>query len=83
MELDSLDTFFLNKTGNIATFYLKKKKRIDQFISGEPTKNRTNAPIVMEHDHIRHNHRPTWPHANSRPYTPMSDNSDFDDKLRK
>jgi hypothetical protein len=36
----------------------------------------------MEHDHIGHHQRPTWPQANSQPHTLMRDSSDFDDELR-
>jgi hypothetical protein len=38
--------FFLKKMGNIASFYLKKKKRIDEFISGEPAENCTYAQML-------------------------------------
>jgi hypothetical protein len=76
MESDSLDTFFLNKMGKIATFYLKKKKRIDQFISGEPAKNRTNAPIsswsttTLGITTGRPGHMPTVGHTRQRQTTP-------------
>jgi hypothetical protein len=68
--------FFLNKTGNIASFYLKKKKRIDQFISGEPTENRTNAPIsswsttTFGITTARPGHMPTVGHTRQRQTAP-------------
>lgn len=37
----------------------------------------------MEHDHIGHHHRPTWPHANSRSHTQTRDSSDSNEELRK
>jgi hypothetical protein len=65
-------------------FLLIKQKRVGQLIRGKLAKNRYKCTnVVMEHDHIGHHLRPTWPHANSRPHMPTKDSSDFDNELRK
>jgi hypothetical protein len=75
---------FLNKTGNIASFYFKKKKRIDRFISGNRLKTDTYAPISSWNATIlgattgRPGHMPTIGHTH-----PTGDSSDFDDKHHK
>jgi hypothetical protein len=45
----------VNKTGNFASFYLKKKKRIDRFICKETGRKPVQCTnVIMEHDHIGH-----------------------------
>jgi hypothetical protein len=61
-----------------------KKKRIWPVHCGELAENRYKCTnIIMEHDHIGHIHRPTWPNANNRPHTPTEDGSNFDEELQK
>jgi hypothetical protein len=63
---------FFEQTCSIASFYLKKKKRIDQFIRGEPAENRTHAPIspwnttTLGTTTGRPSHMPTVGHARQR-----------------
>jgi hypothetical protein len=75
---------FLETRQKTCHFHWLRIREFDRFISEKPVKNGYKCTnIVMEHDHIGHHHRPTWPHANNRLHTPMRDNSNFYDELHK